>query len=114
MHSTIYMYPDSTKCLLTSLQQLNDEVAERHTLFETTGYNFFGFPNKKEKVQEIKIDKTRFIHLMTVEEVDEIKSSKTKITTCLKQLESMEVKPFEKQKEITRRCYDVYSKYRDL
>ncbi len=51
---------------------------------------------------------------MTVEEMAEIEDTKTKITGCLKELEDMQAKAFEKQKEITKRCYVVYSKYRGL
>ena len=51
---------------------------------------------------------------MTHEEMAEIAVTKTKITACLKSLEAMEVEAFAKQKEITRRCYDLYSKYRGL
>ena len=102
---------DSTKCLLSRLQHLTTEVPERHTPFDTTAYNFFGFTNEKPPVQEKKLDKNKFINLMTVEEIDEIEATKTKITAVLNELKSMQEEAFEKQKEVTKRCYDLFSKY---
>jgi len=80
--------------LLTRLQELNAEVP-----FETTGSLFgrlFGSEQKNPHVQEqtLELDKSKFIHLMTVEEMAEIEDTKTKISACLKELKSMEAEAF--------------------
>jgi hypothetical protein len=105
------MHNESTKCLLARLEQLNAEMPESLT---ANFWNYLGYTKKTPPVQEQKIDKGKFINLMTVEEMAEIEATKTKITACLKEIEAMQSEAFEKQKEITKRCYDVFSKYRGL
>jgi hypothetical protein len=98
-----------TRCLLARLQELNAEAP-----FETTGLNFFSKRKPAVPENKVALDKSKFINLMTVEEMAEIEDTKTKITACLKEVEAMQADAFAKQKEITKRCYDVYSKYRGL
>jgi predicted SnoaL-like aldol condensation-catalyzing enzyme len=105
-----FMRNENTKCLLDRLEQLNADVPEGLTGL----MKYFGYTNKKPPVQQQKLDKSKFINLMTVEEMAEIEDTKTKITACLKELEAMQAQAFEKQKEITKVCYDVFSKYRGL
>jgi hypothetical protein len=94
------------------LEQINSEI--KHTPFETKNGWLFGKTKQNPPVPEKKLDKSKFINLMTVEEMTEIKDTKTKITAILKELETMQAEAFEKQKEITKVCYDVFSKYRGL
>ena len=109
------MHNERVNCLLARLEQLNAEGPESQTAFSDL-WRSLGYTNKKppkeEKIPEL--DKSKFINLMTVEEMAEIQDTKTKITTCLHELEAMQAEAFAKQKEITKRCYDVYSKYRGL
>ncbi|MBV5279869.1 MAG: hypothetical protein J0651_00895, partial [Actinobacteria bacterium] len=102
-----------TRCLLARLQELNAEGPESQTAFSDL-WRSLGYTNKKPPIEEKIPDKSKFINLMTVEEMAEIEDTKTKITACLKELEAMQAEAFAKQKEITKRCYDVYSKYRGL
>ena len=109
------MHNESIKCLLARLEQLNAEVPESQTAFADV-WKMLGYTNTNEKppVQEQKLDKSKFINLMTADEMQEIEATKTKIGGCLKELEAMQAEAFEKQKEITKVCYDVFSKYRGL
>jgi hypothetical protein len=75
----MYMHNESTKCLLARLEQLNAEVPERQTAFADV-WKMLGYTNTNEEppVQEQKLDKSKFINLMTVEEMAEIEDTKTK------------------------------------
>ena len=101
----MHMFHGSVPCLLNRLQQLN--------ALDAQGFNIFGFTNEKPPPPpKPELDKSKFINLMTVEEIAEIEDLKKQITACLKEIDAMQVQAFEKQKEITKRCYDIFSKYR--
>ena len=82
------MHNQRMKSLLARLEQMNAEVPESQTVLVDL-WNYLGYTKKKPPIREQKLDKSKFINLMTVEEMTEIEVTKTKITTCLKELEAM-------------------------
>jgi hypothetical protein len=100
-------HPDSVKCLLTRLQHLNDE----HALFETKGFNFFGLTNEKPPPPPKPPPPKVFIETTTQDQIEDIESTKQKITEKLKEINDMQKKAFDAQKEKMKICYDFFSKY---
>jgi hypothetical protein len=95
----IYKHPDSTRSLLHRLEQLNSQTV--HTPFETKNGWLFGNSDIKTPVQETKPDKSKFLHLMTVEEMAEIAETQRKIARVVGELQAMQAEVFARQKEIT-------------
>jgi hypothetical protein len=54
---------------------------------------------------------SKFINRVTVEEMANIVTTKARIVSVLDELKSLEVEAFAKQKEVTHRLYDLFSKY---
>ena len=100
------MHQESTKCLLTRLQQLNAEAP--HIPLSMFG-NFFANPKNQYNPETPK--PKLFIEITTEDEMTEIDICKTEITTILQELKSKQEEFFKEQKKMTKRCYDMFSKY---
>jgi hypothetical protein len=72
---------------------------------------FFGFKRTPPKAPVAKLDMSKFINRVTVEEMADIETTKARIVSVLEDLKSLEVEVFAKQKEVTHRLYDLFSKY---
>lgn len=78
---------ESVSCLLNRLRQVN--------VFDTRGYNFFGFTNEKPPPPPpAKLDMSKFINRVTVEEMEDIATTKAQIVSVLNELKSLEAEAF--------------------
>ncbi len=103
------MHRNRTKYLLDQLEQVHAKVQEHDNIPLGMFGNFFANPKDEYKPKTPK--PKLFIENTTQDEMTEISTCKTKITNILKELEAKQEEAFSEQKKITKRCYDMFSKY---
>ena len=95
-----------TKRLLTRLRDLNGEAPERHMPLGMFG-NFF--KSMEYKLQTVKPKLLR--EMRTPAEMTEIDKCRAQIVYIVEELASQQEAALKEQKDITKRCYDMFSKY---